>query len=507
MHNASFNEERLSLLLNTHPNVFSINNITDAFDELAIPNAVIQIEPTELQKLPLPFLSVVVINNQSSFVIVKSITNESVNLIGEGLEVIVIDKETFIQSWQNVAIVVEVEVKNTFFSTLNLTKNWANYLFLVLLFLGISIFNNSLNSFIYSLFSLTGLVISYIIFLTENGNTTVSNKFCGGSSTINCHAVLNSKGSKIFGKFKLSDACMLYFTILIIYSFFPNQDTLNATMIFSFAALCIIPFSIYYQWQIVKKWCTLCLAIVTILLLQFAVIVPFYKNLLLLNFVQFIGISALVSLFALVIWFGYKKQFVQLQKLKIAEFEALKFKRDDILFLAAWQALPFIKTNFFASPVYYGNPSAALKIIVVANPFCEPCANTHVEMNKVFAKIPDNVFIQYSFFFNENDAKDERAIAAKNITKNCLVANDTEEKKEILDNWFKTRQLQHLKSEVLVEQSEKAMQAYTQLTAANNIAITPTIIVNNKVLPMVYTPDCLPWILPYLTNTLTHTNS
>ncbi len=508
MHHAYYNEAKLALLLETHPQPLSINNLTDALDELYVPNAVVEIEAGQLEELTIPFMSMITIDNQAHFVIVKKVSNTLVTLISERLKIIEITKEVFLKDWHLIAILIEVEKKATSYSKLQLANYWSFYLLLSVSFLVIPFISNSFNILFYNLFSLVGVIISYIIFLVENGSQAITSKFCSETKSISCNAVLSSKGSKLFGLLKLSDASFLYFSTLFISALVFNKYQKTANEVFSTMVLTIIPFSIYYQWQEVKKWCKLCLATVVILLLQFLLILPDFAIGVFTEISITIAYMGLIAFFLAAIWFVYKQQYKQIEQLKSTEFEALKFKRDYDLFLASWQSQPLLNTNQLHSPVCYGNPAAALHIIAVANPYCLPCAATHKVLNKVMEKIPNDVFIQYAFFFNANDTQDERAIIANKITASCIQANTEIERKQIIDQWFKTKQLakNDFTKETLLLAS-KAMQAFTQLSQQNNIQLTPAIIINGKLLPMVHPPDCLPWVLPYLTNSLTNTNS
>ena len=67
LQHTTFEPRRLALLLRSHPDPFSINNITDAFDQLQLPNAALEITIEHLPSLSLPVVSVLQSNNRLEF--------------------------------------------------------------------------------------------------------------------------------------------------------------------------------------------------------------------------------------------------------------------------------------------------------------------------------------------------------------------------------------------------------------------------------------------------------
>lgn len=94
------------------------------------------------------------------------------------------------------------------------------------------------------------------------------------TKAFSCDAVLNSKASKLFGIIKMSDIGIVYFMgglVLLLFSFYGMTEVQKTLDMTSFLSVCSFPyiiFSLSYQRLKVKKWCPLCLGVLTVLLLE-----------------------------------------------------------------------------------------------------------------------------------------------------------------------------------------------------------------------------------------------
>ena len=90
------------------------------------------------------------------------------------------------------------------------------------------------------------------------------------ASATDCGAVLTSKGGTVFSGLKLSDLSILYFMGLSIcwVISLPVIGQNNAVLPITLLALPITFYSVFYQYRVIKKWCTLCLGVVAILWFQ-----------------------------------------------------------------------------------------------------------------------------------------------------------------------------------------------------------------------------------------------
>lgn len=89
---------------------------------------------------------------------------------------------------------------------------------------------------------------------------------CGASSKTNCSAVMSSAGSHFLG-FSWSVLGTGYFMGCFLYMLIDHTATgLVTTACLHLLVLPYIAYSIYYQKQVVKQWCPLCLGVLAVIL-------------------------------------------------------------------------------------------------------------------------------------------------------------------------------------------------------------------------------------------------
>ena len=127
--------------------------------------------------------------------------------------------------------------------------------------------------------------IMLLIYEIEQNNPTLR-KVCSIGKKTSCSAILNSQGAKIFG-IHWSVIGVSYFLggLLSLLVTGMSHDILIIGAWLSMLSLFYTVFSIYYQGFVIKQWCTLCLIVQGLLVLQFltALIGGFFANIANLN--------------------------------------------------------------------------------------------------------------------------------------------------------------------------------------------------------------------------------
>ena len=111
--------------------------------------------------------------------------------------------------------------------------------------------------------------ILLLIYELDKSNALVKSICTAGKQT-NCGAVLQSKASKILGM-SWSEAGFFYFASTFLFLLFPSANYIHEIAVLSVATCLAAPFSvlsIYYQWEVVKQWCALCLTVQAVLALE-----------------------------------------------------------------------------------------------------------------------------------------------------------------------------------------------------------------------------------------------
>ena len=162
-------------------------------------------------------------------------------------------------------------------------------------------------------------------------------------------------------------------------------------------------------------------------------------------------------------------------------------KADESTFVAILKNQPFYETNDFDSIIRFGDPGSKLRITVLSNPYCVPCAKMHKRIEDFLLEINNNADIQYilsSFSENLNTTNKyliASCLADKTGSAMQIMSNWFEKGKALGDDYFKDMELDIDNPEVEAEfQKHEAWSKETQLRS------TPTILVNSYKLPENY---------------------
>lgn len=393
--NIQLDKEEAKIQLLSHPYYPSINSITDLFNHFNIDNLALKVDNNldSYSQIPNTFLAQINEDKGSQLVVVSK-KRDGVELIYDEHKSKNIRLDQFFELWTGILVVIEKPEKKDG-NNLNKTGKIKKLVYFSTFVILSSFFILAKPSFfqiIYFALSCIGVYVSYLIVIHELGfHSKILDKFCSGENkNTSCDAVLSSKGATILGLFKLSDVGFVYFTALVLVSLIITLSNLQTTSVIFMMSTLAIPFtfySIYYQWKVVKNWCPLCLSIVSILWLQFGALFlnnAFWKNMYIIDFSYVFFITSLLttaSLWILIQPLLKKEQLFE--KLKI---EHVKFKRNFKLFNAALNLNPILDTAIPAvNELIFGNKNAKLNIVVVTNPMCGYCKESHKLVEKILS--------------------------------------------------------------------------------------------------------------------------
>lgn len=343
--------------LQSHPDFPSLASITDTLDELNIDNLSLVVDREKLDQLPVPFLAhnpadrvgFVVVNNSSQ------IKNDKV----------------FEKNWDGIVVLAEKPV-NWYYAAnekaLGNEKKIRKQIILatvVIVFLAafslFSQFSVSLAGLL--LASIMGLGVAILIVQQELGiSNEITEQLCNVGKETDCNAVIHSKGGKIGKWLNWADAGIIYFSsFLFLLVAYPGNPLLS---LLSVVGIPFVFFSVYYQWWRVRKWCTLCLLTVSMLTVQFILLLPVALRLLnggveILD-VDSLSFSSFIFASIAAIWLLVIKPTLQRRKeLTDNNYSLQRFKNDPDIFSALLQSQRTVDTTPFENDLQLGNPGAA----------------------------------------------------------------------------------------------------------------------------------------------------
>lgn len=313
-----------------------------------------------------------------------------------------------------------------------------------------------------------------------------SDKVCSLFHQKNCNGVLESDKSSIFG-ISWSEMGFTYFlSHIFVIAVFPSA--ISTVSILDIIAIVYPIWSIYYQWKVAKQWCVLCVSVQVVLfaeaVLGLGYLIRNGASLMIMSSLAF-GIVSYVLLFIIHKYVeackGMEENSSNLQKLR-----ALKAKPE--VFRTLIENEKYNDVTEKASSIIFGNPNASIRITVLTNPHCNPCARMHRRIEDLFENKSDKLCIQYVFSaFNKQLESSNRFLIAVYQQLGEKMAwkiysewyNDGKNKRK--DFIGKYSQVNVIDSSVLKEN-----QKHLIWKQESGFMATPTILVNGYELPREY---------------------
>lgn len=474
----------IDLHLLTHPDYPSIKSISDTYDYFGVENIVANVPFEVLNQLPDNFIGL--IDDKLHLI---NINKNSAFIINEKLEKKKISLEKLKEIWNGVIIAIEPKEEN---KNSQKIKNESLLLGGLLLtsFLPIIITYN-INSIAFNICTYIGLLISYFIINESFGinNKTVA-KFCDTiSKKEGCSNVINNTNSKLFNIIPLSDATIVYFSALLLFSVFVDFNV-PLLFIISICTLPIIIYSIYYQAVIIKDWCALCIGISVILIIQFLILL---YNLNDFTFNLSIILKAIfIMVFTTILWNKIKKLQRSNIILEATQIEFFKFKRNKVLFNELLSKKQLINNDLSLlndNRIFFGATKPKLVIIAVTNPLCGFCAESFHTYCKILNKYDDvQINFVFSLFTNDTDNPAYKILISflelynKNSKKEALDSLNEWFELKNFDDWIKKYEQPNLNNKNI----DDLLERHRDWATVNDISKTPTTIINNCFYPNEY---------------------
>ena len=477
----------------THPYRYSLYGLSKILLVYQIPNAGISVKDKEISEITPPFIAHI----KHDFVIVKSVSKQDVTYEWRGRE-LTVGNEKFKKIWSGIALVVEpnessIEPDYSKHLQLEWSRKIKKFLLwgMLLSTLFISCMNllqDSNKDFIFPIsINIIGVAICYLLWMKqEKLNSTYANKICSLFHQKDCNNVLESPGAKIAG-FSWSQIGLGYFiSNLLLILVFPNL--INFLAIINIVILPYTIWSIWYQYKIVKQWCVLCLMVQVVLWVLF--VTNYLLGYILIPSIEGVNMLAVVIIYACPILFinilsdnvNRGSQIVAIKQ----EFNSLKGK--DEVFTALLKKEPcYIIDNKSASQIIFGNPSSNIKITILSNPHCKPCAHMHKRVADILKETKNEFCLQYIFTAFTDELLDSNRFLIAVYQQKSI-----EEAEQIFEYWFERGQykskeyIQKFNLQLDSPLIEIETQKHKQWKENSQLIGTPTILFNGYKLPEMY---------------------
>ena len=491
-------------LYHSHPRYGYIESISYVLSRFGLDTSLVQTDLDEIKDFPFPlilhydglFLPIIGVKDNDTFIII----NES----GENEEIVL---GGFVHLWDSRALVIEEDGKGLENKVRDRTVWGINHfvtLLSCLVIAGLVIYLSanviSLHSVIRCLFmlsSIVGLSVSALFHVQKlNRGNPFINRIChpsaNHSSKRDCSSILDSTASKLFGIFSWVDIGTFYFIVfLFVIWFMQRQGTIITLAIISLFAAVYIPYSLFYQAKIAKRWCTLCLLVQGVLLFNALLsIVVILKECLVLR--DLIMTAVRIVVMSLILFPLY--YFVSNSLSSSYSFKQKNKKYRQYLFSAEGINSIIYQTpevDFTCSnkmPVIKREGSAELTMII--NPLCSPCINKTREVIEILKR--KRYTSLYVVFLVDPKSTSEVAQASRLITDSMAGQLASS-----LENYTKRyRGVCNAESNVsFCPESSQIIESSFRWCQENNYMSTPKTFLNNHELPSLFSVNDIDYLI------------
>jgi hypothetical protein len=485
--------------LTTHADYPSLFSITDTLLRLGIACSAMVVDKGKASQINFPVL-LFSENNRGEFVLVRDLQRYFEK------------RPVLLETWNGIIVVaqmgtLEANIENRRRYIEDRRRSIVMGVFMAcLLVLPLCLLWNRLSAYTLLLWTadLTGLGVASIIVMKKFGySNRVTDQLCNFGGHVDCSAIIDSRRAKLNRWLDWSDIGVIYFAAVCILQIQGIEVGMVSLFAFPFTL-----FSLYYQWRIMRKWCTLCLFVVMLLWVTEGLSLPglIHTGI---GQVRIASLTIVASVFLLLAgaWLIFIKPFLSdYSKLREGALVLTRFKRDPNVFISLLERGRSVDTTRFEQDLQLGNQAARLQLLVICQPYCAPCAKAHLKLNEILSTHGDSIGVTIRFLLNAEHQNDNRARAVRYILELWLEKSENLSRTEkavfarqLLDNWFEHMNYELFAKNNVVTGSRNAdalSSRHGQWCIANQIRATPTIFLQGKELPPQYDLNELNHFIP-----------
>jgi len=483
----------------THPNRDNMLGLCQMCEAYGIVAKGVKVMDKNFDVLSIP--SVLHVGGQ--FVILTDLTGEEVAYDWNG-HVTTQSRSDFVRSWDGQALLIESDkgaIEPLFSEHRKQSRRkYIQYLMLgclVLLCGGLMLFQTlrqqNILSVFFAMIDVSGIGTCCLLLQKQTFQSSrIGDKVCSIFHQKDCNDLLFSDKAKIYG-YSWSEVGIGYFVAhFLTTTFLPCAIPLLSVV--GWCAMGYGVWSIYYQARVAKQWCVLCV-LVQILLWTNGIAA------ILLQSEEFptSGFEALLSarggvyflsaaVVTTVVVHKVAASVTLKNTLRDSTYKYRSLKCNVGVFKHILHQSEYVPTGIGDSTILFGNGKAQMRITVLTNPHCAPCAAKHKQVDELLEKYGEQLSVQYIFLaFNDNLKLSNRFLIA------IFQQMGETKAREVYRKWYEYGKS---RSEAFMAEYpdihcdtlavEQEMQHHTSWVGNSGFSATPTILVNGYVLPSEY---------------------
>lgn len=474
----------LCKLLDT-PMGTTLRGISDALDHLHVRHDVYRLPVTYLERIELPFLAAL---KKGEFCLVQPEGEDRYKLVNPQGKKITVSSEQLATVWEGILLVAEkpelayCEPHYRIRQTVGQADRYKTVVLsscVALLYL-CTVGADGWWTMLFKLLTLAGLAVGMMIVYKESYAHRFLQRFCKIGEAVDCNRILHSRAATFGGLISLGELATVYYATLVLYTLNRGMEPESMVHLTVPIAVGFTLFSVIYQAAVARKFCMLCMVLNVIIWLQAAVwgcshpAIRFSLHEALLFLAT--GGSCLTGWYIIKALLTDRKRYEEgrLQKQALLGHPEL-FDR----LLDSGETIPQAAKGITLANGKEGEKTVQLVIGL----HCAHCAQSR----KDWMQLPAPVHLLFAV---TPDKQEEANAAAKLIA--CYLKHGYAATMEQLCQWYETETLPDIPK---TPEAEALLQQQTAYCRQHRLTRTPTVMINGKLLPDIYTIEDLRYLL------------
>lgn len=487
-----YTKKYLSELIEGHPYKYNLYGFSQILTMYHVENKGVQISKDDIELLDAPFIAYA----GHDIVVVKNLTREKIEYYWQR-RWIQSSLEAFCEIWDRIVLLtetssksIEPDYKQHKWQELvsKIKKGAISVLLFILLFLCMpSLWVGTTYSWMYLIINFMGMGVSYLLLQKQlHAQSLYGDKICTLFHQKDCNTVLESDAANFMGLFSWSEIGFGYFMSNIIGILFSPELIFYMVWV-NILALPYTIWSVWYQSNIARQWCVLCLIVQCLLWCLFFVDLGFNMIAIPVWNWRSLLLVMCMYLFSILLMNQIVQVLTKLRQYRMAAYELASIKVVEEVFVSLLKKEPHYYIDRTVSKMILGNSDASLCVTVLTNPHCEPCGKMHRKIENLLMDVGDRMCVQYIF-----SAFNDELLISNQFLIAVYLQYGEEKGRRIYEEWFtrgkytakdyiKKFNLDINSADVLSE-----LEHHQRWKIGNHLSATPTILVNGYKLPKRY---------------------
>ncbi|MBV8327112.1 vitamin K epoxide reductase family protein [Chryseobacterium sp.] len=376
----------------------------------------------------------------------------------------------------------------------------------LLLFLGyLETISGSWSLLVLLICSFAGVYVSYSGLSMELGiESDFSNKFCSSKEEkSSCSSVINS-AKKIDVKLGHLSFFFFVFQVFLLGFSLAVPEYMYLFLLGSLLSIPVTVYSLYFQFFVEKKWCTICLSTIAVLYIQVVTGFFAYKELAVEMSLNKFLLLALIGAVSYLATSFVSSQTALVERLKTTNTGLIKFYRNYDLFKFSLIKSKKINLDTETMGVMIGGQQEHDQpvITMISNPTCKYCKETYRTLLDIYRADPESIVIQI-VFYDKNFMPESEAMI-RNIFYHYFRSGGLSTLELLAYDFEFFRKKQEIGDDIhlLIEEQ---IQKQNRFGMTENFEFSPTLLINQYVFPENYSRSHIRYFIPDLINDMQET--